>query len=79
MKKAAAQLLATWSGAHINEYLGIALNDEVKSIAYIKSQISDRGVITGRYTKQSANDLALVLNAGALPAPVKIISEKIDN
>jgi protein-export membrane protein SecD len=79
LKKDGAEHFGTWTASHINEYLGIVLNDEVKSIAYIKSQISDQGVITGRYTKQSAEDLALVLKAGALPVPVEFVEEKIDN
>jgi preprotein translocase subunit SecD len=79
LKKDGADHFGSWTGSHINEYIGVALNDEVRSIAFIKSQIFDRGVIAGRYTKQSAEDLALVLNAGALPAPVQFVSEKIDN
>jgi protein-export membrane protein SecD len=75
-----AQRLATWTNTHINEYVAVVLNNEVKSIAYIQSQISDQGVISGRFTKQSAEDLALVLNAtGRLPDHVTIVSEKIDN
>lgn len=75
-----AERLATWTKAHINQYVAVVVNDEVKSIAYIRSEISDQGVITGRFTKQSATDLALVLNAtGRLSVPVTIVSEKIDN
>lgn len=70
-----AEKFAAWTGAHINDYLGVVLNGEVKSIAYIRSQISDQGEISGRFTKQSAEDLALILRSGALPAPVKIIEE----
>lgn len=79
LKKDGAEHFGTWTASHINEYLGIVLNDEVKSIAFIRSQISDQGVITGRYTKQSAEDLALVLKAGALPVPVEFVEEKVDN
>jgi preprotein translocase subunit SecD len=50
----------------------------VKSIAYIKSQITDQGEISGRFTKQAAEDLALVLRTGALPAPLRFVSETID-
>ena len=64
--------------ANINQYLGVVLNDEVKSIAFIRSRISDQGEISGRFTKQSAEDLALILRSGALPAPLKII-EVADN
>jgi hypothetical protein len=49
--------------------------NEVKSIAYIKSQITDTGQITGRFTKESAEDLSLMLSSGPLPAPVKIVEE----
>ena len=70
-----ADTFGAWTGAHINDYIGVVLNGEVKSIAYIKSQISDQGEITGRFTRESAEDLALTLRSGALPAPVKIIEE----
>lgn len=73
-----ADKFGRWTGANINEYMGVVLNDEVKSIAYIKSQISDQGVINGRFTRQSAEDLALVLRSGALPTPVKIVDERVD-
>ena len=70
-----AEKLGNWTGSHINNYLSVVLNGEVKTIAYIKSRISDQGEISGRFTKQSAEDLALVLRSGALPAPVKIVEE----
>jgi preprotein translocase subunit SecD len=76
--KAGADKFGAWTGSHINQYLGVVLNDEVKSIAFIKSQIFDQGEITGRFTKQSAEDLALVLKSGTLPARVMVVEEKID-
>ena len=78
LNQTGANRFAAWTGANINEFLGIVLNDEVKSIAYIKSQISDQGEISGRFTKQSAEDLALVLRTGAFPAPVKLVNETTD-
>jgi preprotein translocase subunit SecD len=76
LKPTGAQKFGDWTGAHINDYMGIVLNDEVKSIAYIKSQISDQGQIDGRFTKQSAEDLALTLRSGALPAPIEYMEER---
>jgi len=73
-----AQKFGAWTGSHINNYIGVVLNSKVKSIAYIKSQISDQGEISGRFTKHSAEDLALILRAGALPAPVRIIDEGVN-
>ena len=76
LKKAGADKFGAWTSAHINEYMGVVLNDQVKSIAYIKSQIYDQGEISGRFTKQSADDLALTLRSGALPAPIEYLEER---
>ena len=75
LKPDGAAKFGAWTGANINQYIGVVLNDEVKSIAYIRSQIFDQGEITGTFTKQSAEDLALVLRAGALPVPVRFVEE----
>ena len=76
LKKSGADKFGAWTGANINEYMGVVLNDEVKSIAYIKSQIFDQGEITGNFSKQSADDLALTLRSGALPAPIQYQEER---
>ncbi len=76
LKKGGADKFGAWTGANINEYMGVVLNDEVKSIAFIKSQIFDSGQIEGRFTKQSAEDLALTLRSGALPAPIEYLEER---
>ncbi|HSL54919.1 MAG TPA: protein translocase subunit SecD [Pyrinomonadaceae bacterium] len=76
LKKSGADKFGAWTGAHINEYMGVVLNGEVKSIAYIRSQIFDSGQITGRFTQQSAEDLALTLRSGALPAPIEYLEER---
>jgi preprotein translocase subunit SecD len=75
LKPEAADKFGAWTGANINQYIGVILNDEVKSVAYIKSQISDTGQISGRFTKESAEDLAQLLKTGPLPARVKIVEE----
>ena len=75
-KPSGAEKFGTWTGANINQYMGVVLNDEVKSIAYIKSQIFDQGEISGRFTKESAEDLALTLRSGALPAPIEYQEER---
>src|SRR5262245_30376790 len=76
LKKAGADKFGAWTGANINEYMGVVLNDQVRSIAFIKSQIFDSGQITGRFTRQSAEDLALTLRSGALPAPIEYLEER---
>ena len=76
LKKDGAEKFGAWTGSHLNEYMGVVLNNQVQSIAYIKSQIFDSGMIEGNYTKQSAEDLALVLRSGALPAPIEYLEER---
>ncbi|MDX1920807.1 MAG: protein translocase subunit SecD [Candidatus Caenarcaniphilales bacterium] len=56
--------------------LGIFLDDNLISAPTVQSQISQNGQITGGFTLESAKDLSVQLNAGALPAPVKLISER---
>ena len=64
------------TGEHVNDYLAIVLNNEVKSAPKINSQINDRGQITGSFTKKSAEDLALILRSGALPAKAVYLEER---
>jgi preprotein translocase subunit SecD len=52
------------------------LNDEVKSAPVIKGQIFDTGTIEGRFSKQSAEDLALTLKSGSLPAAIDYQEER---
>lgn len=75
-KPAGAQKFGEWTGRNINNYMAVVLNDEVKSAAYIRSQIFDRGEITGRFTRQTAEDLALTLRSGALPAKIEYLEER---
>jgi preprotein translocase subunit SecD len=64
------------TGEHIGDFLAIVLNNEVKSAPRIDGQINDRGQITGGFTKRSAEDLALILKSGALPAKAVYIEER---
>ena len=75
-KPTGAQKFGDWTGKNINNYMAVVLNDEVKSAAFIKSQIFDQGQITGRFTKNSAEDLALTLKSGALPAAIEYQEER---
>jgi preprotein translocase subunit SecD len=64
------------TGKHVGDQLAIVLNSEVKSAPSIKSQITDRGQITGNYTKKAAEDLSLILRSGALPAKAVYLEER---
>lgn len=76
LKPTGATKFGAWTGQNTNEYMGVVLNDEVKSIAFIKSQITDSGEIDGKFTKESADELALTLRSGALPAAIEYIEER---
>lgn len=75
-KPSGAQKFGEWTGKNIGNYMGVVLNGEVKSAAYIKSQIFDSGEISGRFTKNTADDLALTLKSGALPATIEYQEER---
>ncbi len=75
-KPSGAQKFGEWTGKNIGNYMAVVLNNEVKSAAYIKSQIFDSGEISGRFTKSNADDLALALKSGALPAEIEYQEER---
>jgi len=57
--------------------LAIVLDGEIRSAPQIKEPIPNgQAVITGNFSYQEASDLALVLRAGALPAPVEIMEDR---
>ncbi|PIQ87323.1 MAG: protein translocase subunit SecDF [Candidatus Omnitrophica bacterium CG11_big_fil_rev_8_21_14_0_20_45_26] len=61
---------------NIGNRLAIVLDGIVHSAPVIRDRIpSGQGQITGNFTPAQASDLALVLRAGALPAPVKVIEQ----
>ena len=64
------------TGANIGKYLAIVLDNRVVTAPVIQGQISDRGQISGGFTPQKAQDLALMLRSGALPASIKYLSEE---
>ena len=65
------------TGANVKKRLAIILDDNVYSAPVIQERIpGGRAQITGRFDTKEASDLAIVLRAGALPAPVKIIEQR---
>jgi preprotein translocase subunit SecD len=72
-----AKLFEQITGANVKKRLAIILDNNVYSAPVIQERIAGgRAQITGRFTTDEANELAIVLRAGALPAPVKIIEER---
>jgi len=72
-----ARLFERITGDNIEKRLAIVLDNHVYSAPVIRDKISGgRAQISGRFTDDEAKDLAIVLRAGALPAPVKILEER---
>ena len=78
LSRRGGRLFERETARHVNDYMAIILDGRVQGQPpIIKSQIGQRGQIElGSRTLQEANDLALVLRAGALPAPLSIVEER---
>ncbi|HEX4949396.1 MAG TPA: protein translocase subunit SecD [Blastocatellia bacterium] len=75
LKPNAADRFEQWTSKNIGNYLAIVLNGEIKSAPVIKGAIRDTGSIEGSFTKEQAEDLALTLRSGALPADIVYLQE----
>lgn len=65
------------TGENVRKRLAIVLDGVVHSAPVIQERISGgQAQITGNFTMEEARDLAIVLRAGALPAPVNILEER---
>jgi len=72
-----ARLFERITGEYVGKRLAIILDDTVYSAPVIRERISGgSAMIEGSFTDQDAKDLVIVLRAGALPAPVKVIEER---
>jgi preprotein translocase subunit SecD len=66
-------VFSEYTSQHINDVLAITLDKIVISAPTIQSQIDDgKAVITGQFTYEEANQLAVQLKYGALPVPLRI-------
>jgi preprotein translocase subunit SecD len=72
-----ARKFAQVTQENVGKPFAIVLDNEVISAPVIREPIlGGSGQISGSFTVQSANDLAILLRAGALPAPLTIIEER---
>ncbi|OIO39323.1 MAG: hypothetical protein AUJ71_00955 [Candidatus Omnitrophica bacterium CG1_02_49_16] len=72
-----AKIFSEVTGAYVGQRLAIVLDDKVQSAPVINEKIpSGRAQISGRFNYDSANDLAIALRAGALPAPIIVEEER---
>ncbi|MFH1797878.1 MAG: protein translocase subunit SecD [Candidatus Omnitrophota bacterium] len=72
-----AKLFSDVTSENIGRRLAVILDGEIYTAPVIRERIpSGRAQITGSFSVQEAKDIALILRAGALPAPVSIIEER---
>ncbi|GAB4335741.1 MAG: protein translocase subunit SecDF [Candidatus Abyssubacteria bacterium] len=76
LSRAGAIAFGKLTEANLYKRLAIVLDKKVESAPSIQSKITGRGQITGDFSVQEAEDLAIVLRSGALPAPVNIIEQR---
>ena len=69
-------LFSRVTGENVERRLAIVLDDKVHSAPNITEKIRGAASISGAFTAEKAQDLAIVLEAGALPAPLKIVEER---
>ncbi len=72
-----AKKFAQITGENVGRNLAIVLDGKIQSAPVIRERIpSGRAMISGSFTPTEAQDLALVLRVGALPAPMKVVEER---
>jgi preprotein translocase subunit SecD len=72
-----AQIFADYTSEHVGEYLGIVLDKTVISAPTVNEPITEgEGVISGAFTVESANNLAVQLRYGSLPIPLKVVETR---
>jgi preprotein translocase subunit SecD len=76
LSQEAAGRFEKFTSANINKRAAIIVDDKVLSAPTIQSRISDQGRIMGLGSQQEAQDLALNLKAGSLPAKLEFLEER---
>jgi preprotein translocase subunit SecD len=72
----AADKFGEYTGSHIGTPMAIVLDGNVMSAPTIRARITDSGIIEGNFSVEEAEDLSLVLRAGALPASIVYLEER---
>jgi preprotein translocase subunit SecD len=71
------QRFYSFTSAHIKDNLGVVLDGKVREVASINDAIRDQVQISGHMDSQTAKDLAMILNSGALPAGITYLNEEV--
>ena len=72
----AARRFGPFTQQNIGRQMAIVLDHSVYTAPVINARIEDSGVIEGNFTQDSAHDLAVVLQSGALPTSIKYLEQR---
>ena len=76
LNSAGAAAFARVTGENIGRFLAIVLDKTVQSAPTIEGRIASDGQIAGGFTQEEAQNLALILRSGALPATLTYLQEQ---
>jgi preprotein translocase subunit SecD len=77
LKNDSSDLFAKYTSSHVGQYLAIVLDKKVVSAPVINQAITDgSGQISGNFTQDTAQTLAVQLRSGALPIPIKVVQSR---
>lgn len=77
LTSAAGQKFGRFTESNIGKNLAIVLDNKVQSFPTINSRITTSGIIEGSFTIEEANDLAVMLQSGALPAGLAFLEQRV--
>ena len=78
LKSEGKQIFADYTSTHVGQFLAIVLDKKVISAPRIQTAITEgSGVITGKFSVEEANSLAIQLRYGSLPIPFKLVESRI--
>uniref|UniRef100_UPI002869EA50 protein translocase subunit SecD n=1 Tax=Deinococcus sp. TaxID=47478 RepID=UPI002869EA50 len=71
-----AQTFGDFTGKNVGKLMAVVLDDQIQSVATIQQKLFRDVQITGSFSAEEANQLALVLKSGALPIKIKTEAER---
>ena len=71
-----SRVFGAYTASHVGQNLAIVLDKTVLSAPRIDASITDQGTISGSFTQESSNQLALQLRSGSLRVPLEIVTSR---
>jgi preprotein translocase subunit SecD len=78
VKPEPAKAFAQATGDNVGSLLAIVIDGRVVSAPMINARIGESGIIEGGYTKEQAQDLAILLGSGLLPGSLTLVEERVE-